>query len=327
MTVEAMGDGIWKLTADKPSPGAVHAYVIRRDHVTMVDCGHVREESQEVLRRGLQEIGLRPSDVDQIVLTHSHFDHCGGLIGSQPTFSCRTIGYQGMQGVGERLQQHAHDARHYPERLVRRFPEFDALLRPNPVLAALRHYFTLEGTLRVDREVSDGESIDIGSGETLRVIATPGHGIDHMCLYHEPSAILFGGDIILNHGPAIPSLKAQDIDDSLASLRRLQELDVNQILSGHGPVLEDPIHDLERSIRQIEADRDRIREVITAGARTPLEVVRQATQRSVHMLQIWKIGTALTHLEHLADSNEIAFLEDESGRVRSFEAAAASATS
>lgn len=57
------------------------------DHVTLVDCGlgaFAHETPNltgggELLRR-LSEAGLEPGDVDQVVQTHLHADHCGHLV-------------------------------------------------------------------------------------------------------------------------------------------------------------------------------------------------------------------------------------------------------
>lgn len=38
------------------------------------------QESEHVLLRNLQAIGLQPADVDVVVLSHLHFDHAGGVL-------------------------------------------------------------------------------------------------------------------------------------------------------------------------------------------------------------------------------------------------------
>ncbi|WP_181778976.1 MBL fold metallo-hydrolase [Pseudonocardia pini] len=64
--------------------------------VTLVDCGfgpgiHDLGESRggDEMRHRLREIGIGPDDVDRIVLTHMHYDHCGGLVTDAGTAQAR----------------------------------------------------------------------------------------------------------------------------------------------------------------------------------------------------------------------------------------------
>ena len=54
-----------------------NVYVIGSREPTLVDTG-VGDEVNSLVR-SLSEMGLEPSQVSQVVLTHSHFDHVGGL--------------------------------------------------------------------------------------------------------------------------------------------------------------------------------------------------------------------------------------------------------
>lgn len=48
-----------------------------------------------------------------------------------------------------------------------------------------------------DRELADGERIELGPDMTLRVIHTPGHASNHLCYLLEPQQVLFTGDHII----------------------------------------------------------------------------------------------------------------------------------
>ena len=86
--------------------------------------------------------------------------------------------------------------------------------------------------------LSDGELLAV-AGTSIRVLATPGHTDDSVCLYlpgdGEAGSILTG-DTILGRGTSI-------IDDSLAdylaSLETLRALGSATVLPAHGPVLPD----------------------------------------------------------------------------------------
>jgi glyoxylase-like metal-dependent hydrolase (beta-lactamase superfamily II) len=48
--------------------------LLRGERTTLVDVGHVGRRG--VLLERLQASGLRPEDIDRVVLTHAHWDHC-----------------------------------------------------------------------------------------------------------------------------------------------------------------------------------------------------------------------------------------------------------
>lgn len=86
--------------------------------------------------------------------------------------------------------------------------------------------------------ISDGELI-AAAGTSIRVIATPGHTDDSVCLHlpgdGEAGSVLTG-DTILGRGTTIID---GDLADYLASLETLRALGPATVLPAHGPVLPD----------------------------------------------------------------------------------------
>jgi ribonuclease/clavin/mitogillin len=83
----------------------------------------------------------------------------------------------------------------------------------------------------------DGQVIE-GDGVTLVAVHTPGHASDHLCYYLREEKALFTGDVILGGSTTVIPAEDGDLGDYLASLRRLQSLDVERIYPAHGPVIE-----------------------------------------------------------------------------------------
>jgi hydroxyacylglutathione hydrolase len=54
-------------------------YVIKDDGCVMVDAGPPK--SEQAIEAWLREIGIRPEELQLIVLTHGHFDHVGSALG------------------------------------------------------------------------------------------------------------------------------------------------------------------------------------------------------------------------------------------------------
>lgn len=86
--------------------------------------------------------------------------------------------------------------------------------------------------------LADGATVR-GDGVTLVAIYTPGHASDHLCYYLSEEKALFTGDLILGGTTTVIPPDDGDLGDYLASLKRLQTLDVKRIYPAHGPVIED----------------------------------------------------------------------------------------
>ena len=86
-------------------------------------------------------------------------------------------------------------------------------------------------------DLHDGQVIE-GEGVTLTAVHTPGHASDHLCYYLQEEKALFTGDVILGGSTTVIPAEDGDLGDYLASLRRLQGLDVERIYPAHGPVIE-----------------------------------------------------------------------------------------
>jgi hydroxyacylglutathione hydrolase len=111
-------------------------------------------------------------------------------------------------------------------------------------------------------DLRDGERVE-GEGATLVPVYTPGHASDHLCYYLVEEKALFTGDVILGGSTTVIPADDGDLADYLASLRRLQTLDVRRIYPAHGPVIEDA----QAKIREyIEHRLMRERQIVAALA-------------------------------------------------------------
>jgi glyoxylase-like metal-dependent hydrolase (beta-lactamase superfamily II) len=106
----------------------------------------------------------------------------------------------------------------------------------------------------VDQRLSGGESIDI-DGESIEVIATPGHTDEHVC-YLTSSGDLFTGDTVLGAGTTAIFPPDGSMADYIASLRKLRSRSPRRILPAHGPVREDAVALLDEYIaHRLERER------------------------------------------------------------------------
>jgi glyoxylase-like metal-dependent hydrolase (beta-lactamase superfamily II) len=92
----------------------------------------------------------------------------------------------------------------------------------------------------VTHRVRDGEVIDLG-GRKLKIIATPGHSPDSLCLLDVANRLLFTGDTFYP-GPIFVWMPGSDIRSYEHSARKISLLvpDLSLLLPGHGGPVDTP---------------------------------------------------------------------------------------
>ena len=91
--------------------------------------------------------------------------------------------------------------------------------------------------VRIDVALGDGESIPLAPGIrpwNLRVIHTPGHTKDHLCLFHESSGSLFCGDHVAGAGTVVIDPPDGDMREYIHSLERLIGIGPRILFPAHG---------------------------------------------------------------------------------------------
>ena len=176
------------------------------------------------------------------VNTHYHFDHVGGNAG----FAERLAGLRGSPLL----------ERGTPRDLLRRylaaFPAIIADVRAR--VAADPDAFALSpetevrdfpaefdpeawapGRVSATALLREGDEIDLGD-RRLRVIDTPGHSPDGICLFDERHGVLFAGDTLME-GALYAHYDESSLPDLLASAGKLAALEasVHMICAGHIP--------------------------------------------------------------------------------------------
>jgi len=135
-----------------------------------------------------------------------------------------------------------------------------------------------DGALCVGTEpLQPGRATPVDGVEWLTVL-TPGHSSDSVCLLLTEDRALLTGDTVLGRGTTVvahPDGRLADYLDSLHRLRDLADTDIDVLLPGHGPVLEEPAAVLDYYLRHRQERLEQVRAALGAGDEDAPAVVRR----------------------------------------------------
>ncbi|HEY9411970.1 MAG TPA: MBL fold metallo-hydrolase [Jiangellaceae bacterium] len=133
-------------------------------------------------------------------------------------------------------------------------------------------------SLCIDGEPLADDDVIVAGDQRLRVLHTPGHTADSICLVTEgPSRVLFTGDTVLGRGTTIVAHPDGSLGAYLASLDRLAALVEGvevMMLPGHGPAGADAAQAIAAYQAHRRARLDQVRAALESGATSAMDVVR-----------------------------------------------------
>lgn len=170
--------------------------------LVLIDSGAGRSFNQLV--RNIELLGLNPSNISHLILTHSHIDH----IGSAPLF---------RKQYGTKILIHELDA--------------IAMETGDSIRTAANWYDTTFPPTQIDQKLKGAQGIWKFGQEELHWLHTPGHTPGSISIYLDRGGklILFGQDI---HGPFHKSF-GSDIEAWKKSMQALLALDADILGEGH----------------------------------------------------------------------------------------------
>lgn len=176
-------------------PRFVYVYLVYGEKICLIDSGVA--SSEDVIFDYIRKTGRQPEEISLLILTHSHPDHIGSALAIKKASGCTVASHAAEKAWIEDINLQSRE-------------------RPVPGFHSL-----VGGSVKVERALEDGDTLDLGDGLILDVVHTPGHSAGSISLWVSKFGVLFSGD-------AIPLPGEMPIyDDPLAtvkSIRRLRDI-------------------------------------------------------------------------------------------------------
>ncbi|MBK7862280.1 MAG: MBL fold metallo-hydrolase [Archangiaceae bacterium] len=297
--------------------GPANAYAIEDQGggFTLFDCACGTDEGLAALREGLHQRGL--TKLNRIVVSHGHVDHYG---------NAQTL----AEESGAQVFVHRHDLEkltgehRWSNQLEKRWSYFLKLGVPDDTLHAM-----LERTRRgrdyarpVDRHrlqlLEEGQALRFAHFEA-KVLHAPGHTPGLVCLHVPELKLLFADDHVLAKVSPNPLLdlslgegetKFKALVAYCASARRVQALELDCLLPGHGEAFKGHRELLEGLFQFYVARQGRISKRLEAGPATIYELVSAVFSRTDIGRLFLMLSEVLGNVEVLEEQGQVQRLEE-----------------
>jgi glyoxylase-like metal-dependent hydrolase (beta-lactamase superfamily II) len=274
--------GIHLLAIPTPFPvGPVNAYLLEGKPLTLVDVGPKTQLAWETLQAELRALGYRLSDIEQVVITHTHHDHFGQAGKVIEASGAALLSFTGNRFPLEHFDTWWEQRMAYVSDLMLEEGAPEESLKEMDVIRGFAQY---AGSVPHMTDLKDNDELRIGN-RTWAALHTPGHAWGHLCFFDQESGLLLSGDHLLRDITSNPVLETprsglrerpRSLPDYVHSLQRVRELDVQKVLPGHGQ----PIYN----------HRALVDEILTHHARRGALILQLLKQRD---RTVYDLGQAL----------------------------------
>jgi glyoxylase-like metal-dependent hydrolase (beta-lactamase superfamily II) len=287
--------GIHRIEGDLGERYVCQYLLVGAERTLLVDTG-LRDMPSTVIAPYLASLGRSLSDIDDVLISHADVDHCGG---------------------NRALRAAAPDARFLCGEPDRAWIESNAAMlagnyrwyEPYGFGPAAEDIAFLErelgGDAPIDVGLRGGETLRLGPGWRVEVLALPGHTPGHLGLWDPRSGAAIVIDAALADGVydragtrLIPP-RYYSASGYEATIRRLRALDPALLLTAHYDVMQRAAARafLDRSLAFVHAVRD----AVHAGGTTDLRPLTQAVDAAVGPFPAFAHELAASVRAHLAE--------------------------
>lgn len=298
---------IEKLVIPTPFPvGPINIYLIADDPLTLVDTGPKTDAAIDAFLSQLTQLGFRIEDIQRIILTHTHEDHCGLASWLQQRCGASVFVHEWEQ---ENLSD--HDRLRADRRLLK-----SAGVPEDQLEQMVGHYAKVKSFAdAVEKVVAyrDEHEFVFATG-AWRVVHTPGHTPGSCCLLREATRTLLAGDTILKHITPNPVMNPDPRDsirrfpalkNYLASLERVRALAPTLIHTSHGDVVIDYEEYLARLLRHTYERQSKVLALVPPAGITAHELANLLFPKVKDITRFLAVSEAAAHLDLAATEGKL----------------------
>lgn len=264
------------------------AYIVAGKEVALIDTG--APLSVDIVRDGIKKHGFTIQDISHIFITHcEHPDHSGN-VGSFLRENTRAKAY--INPIGEKQLtnpeiEHAQRKALLPEKMAARFGE----MVPVPP-SRIYH-------------LKEGEQFDLGNGEKLKVIFTPGHQPSGMVLFEEKNKGLFINDLaglyLADAGASwVFTPNNSDVMKARESLKKIINLPIARLYLGHFGICDKPREIIQGALDKIERLLDIGEQCVKDGKKGEIanRVISSILTPELEKIRAMRGGSFYDYLSH-----------------------------
>lgn len=239
--------------------------------MTLIDAGMPGRDAFNQLKQALKEEGITLQDLDQLVMTHMHTDHAGGV-----PFIQREANLP--------IYVH-HKAQETIEGGKERFERDIAFYNAFSIETGAAPHFQRRGRFRDEpwtnvHYLKEGDVLDAGD-RSWNITYAPGHSQTDLCLWDPLTGEAVVGDHLLKHISSNafiepPGIEEKDRPKPLiqyrSSMNRSKELPWKTLFPGHGEPFRDHKVLIEQRFKEMEERCHSIRQAIGNGQDTVYKI-------------------------------------------------------
>lgn len=303
---------VHQIVVPTPLPlGSTNLFLINERPITLIDTGPDTDSTLVDLKTGLAELDLDFKDIERIVLTHGHVDHCGLACVLQEMSDPEILAHESDRDIIEDFSSALEGKLKIYESIV------ESSGVPPMTFEVVKEFLEFLASLtqpcKLTRALKDGDKIEFDNDE-LTVIHTPGHSSGSAS--YMSGNLLFSGDALVSENSPCAVFGGADkksigLADFLESMDKLSKSGAEMVYPGHGEPFEDIHLRVEAMRTAYETRKETILGYLEAERLTAFDLMNRLFANMSIEQVVMGLGETLGHLEILVGEKAVSTEEEE----------------